>query len=81
MCLYLHRFEEAAESYVLMLTNTNTIIINLKSGPINNIEGAVDVLQKFIIEQVIKYLLFLSYFDIRKFEFSEIKTIIFKFLI
>lgn len=56
MCLYFHRFEEAAESYVLMLTNTDQIIINLNSGPINNIEGSVEVLQKFIIEQVIKYL-------------------------
>jgi len=38
----------------LLTTNSDQIIIYLKSGggSINNIEGPLEVLQKFIIEQV-----------------------------
>lgn len=58
----LYRFEEAAESYTHLVTlNTDKIIINLKGGPINNIEGSLEVLQKFIVEQVIIYLFILNY--------------------
>uniref|UniRef100_A0A2S2R2K0 non-specific serine/threonine protein kinase n=1 Tax=Sipha flava TaxID=143950 RepID=A0A2S2R2K0_9HEMI len=47
------KFEEAAESYMHLLTaNTDKIIINLKGGPINNIDGPIEVLQKFIAEQL-----------------------------
>lgn len=53
----MNRFEEAAESYTHLVTlNTDKIIINLKGGPINNIEGPLEVLQKFIVEQVTIYL-------------------------
>lgn len=56
--LYLNslRFEEAAESYTHILTaDTDKIIINLKGGPISNIDGPLEVVQKFIAEQVIRY--------------------------
>lgn len=42
----------------ILTTNSDKIIINLKGGLINNIEGSLEVLQKFIIEQVIKYISF-----------------------
>lgn len=61
--LYLFRYEEAAESYMHMLTiNPDKIIINLKSGSINNIESSIEVLQKFIVEQVI-YLILIKDFQ------------------
>lgn len=41
-----------------MLTVTpDKLIINLKGGPINSIEGPLEILQKFIAEQVIIYFL------------------------
>lgn len=52
--LYSFRYEEAAESYMHMLTaNIDKLIINLKGDSINNIEGSLEILQKFIVEQVI----------------------------
>lgn len=39
----------------MLSTKSDKIIINLNINPINNIESSLDVLQKFIIEQV-KYL-------------------------
>ncbi|CAI6351779.1 unnamed protein product [Macrosiphum euphorbiae] len=49
------KFEEAAESYMnLLTTSSDQIIIYLKGGggSINNFEGPLEVLQKFIIEQL-----------------------------
>ncbi|XP_050421824.1 serine/threonine-protein kinase SMG1 [Adelges cooleyi] len=47
------KFEEAAESYVHMLTDSSDkIIINLKNVPIHDINGPMEVLQKFIAEQL-----------------------------
>ncbi|VVC40721.1 Hypothetical protein CINCED_3A013789 [Cinara cedri] len=47
------KFEEAAESYMQLLTaSPDKIIINLKGGTLNNIEGPVEVLQKFTAEQL-----------------------------
>lgn len=40
----------------MLTSNTDKIIINLRGGSINGIEGPLEVLQKFIAEQVIKYL-------------------------
>lgn len=42
----------------MLTANSDKIIINLKGGLINNIESSLEVLQKFIIEQVIKYISF-----------------------
>lgn len=36
----------------MLTTNTDKIIINLRGGPLNNIEGPSEILQKFITEQV-----------------------------
>lgn len=45
----------------MLTTNIDKLIINLKGGSLNNIEGPSEVLQKFIAEQVINY--FLNSFD------------------
>lgn len=50
----------------MLTTNTDEMIISLKGGLINNIEGPLEVLQKFTVEQVIKYVLF-------KIKFKEVK--------
>lgn len=44
----------------MLTTNSDQIIVYLKSGSgsINNIEGPLEVLQKFIIEQVINTIIF-----------------------
>ncbi len=44
----------------MLTTNSDQIIVYLKGGgsSINNIEGPLEVLQKFIIEQVINTIIF-----------------------
>lgn len=55
--LNFYRFEEAAESYMQLLTaSPDKIIIHLTGGAMNNIDSSVEVVQKFTAEQVIKYL-------------------------
>lgn len=46
----------------MLTANIDKLIINLKAGSINNIDGPSEILQKFIAEQVISYFLFNYYF-------------------
>lgn len=44
----------------MLTANLDKLIINVKGGPLNNIDGPSEILQKFIAEQVISYLLFFN---------------------
>lgn len=64
----------------ILTANTDKIIINLKGGPINNIDGPIEVLQKFIAEQVIKYF-YLKIKLIRKIESNVILMVMVNLII
>lgn len=48
----------------MLTTNSDKMIINLNGGSINSIEGPLEVLQKFIVEQVIKYFVYYFYLNL-----------------
>lgn len=69
----------------MLTTNSDQIIVYLKGGcgSIDNIEGPLEVLQKFIIEQVINTIIFklsLYYFNFKKPKYAATILLAYKIL-